>query len=231
MSPDRADCLASVSISEMTTAGRSLSPSPINPRKWPKASHLSRLGVPIAGSDPADSRSDIGDVSSMARLVLSDTGPLIGWHVSKDSWLQELIGIVTVTSELDDCLARREAKHAGLQVVGVAAIVGMAELQGLTPSARAVFEKYWSSIRAPRPEKWKAGVHFSSTSNAYLGPNRSPTKISPRRSTTIGAVNEGGDRHQRAGVRRDSRPAARAGAVVVYRSTRSRLARHRGDPG
>jgi len=139
----------------------------------------------------------------MARLVLSDTGPLIGLaRVEGLIWLRELFGIVAVTSEvvrevfaskggddevlirkaidegwlqrlgtsltephyphlgageascirmavsrseptlllLDDRLARREAKRAGLQVVGVAAIVGMAELRGLTPSARAVFD-------------------------------------------------------------------------------------------
>ncbi|MCB2262466.1 MAG: hypothetical protein LGR52_05930 [Candidatus Thiosymbion ectosymbiont of Robbea hypermnestra] len=39
-----------------------------------------------------------------------------------------------------DRLARREAKRAGLQIVGVAAMVGMAELRELTPSARAVFD-------------------------------------------------------------------------------------------
>lgn len=139
----------------------------------------------------------------MARLVLSDTGPLIGLaRIGKLDWLRELFGHVTVTSEvmdeifagkgggdealiqkaidegwlrrldaslrephyphlgvgeascirmavsrseptlllLDDRLARREAKRAGLQIVGVAAMVGMAELRELTPSAHAVFD-------------------------------------------------------------------------------------------
>jgi predicted nucleic acid-binding protein len=40
---------------------------------------------------------------------------------------------------LDDRLARREARRAGLEIVGVAAIIGMAEQRGLIPSARAVF--------------------------------------------------------------------------------------------
>jgi len=41
---------------------------------------------------------------------------------------------------LDDRLARREARRAGLQIIGVAAIIGMAEQRGLIPSARAVFD-------------------------------------------------------------------------------------------
>lgn len=40
---------------------------------------------------------------------------------------------------LDDRLARREARRAGLQIIGVAAIIGMAEQRGLIPSARDVF--------------------------------------------------------------------------------------------
>ncbi len=41
---------------------------------------------------------------------------------------------------LDDRLARREARRAGLEIVGVAAIIGMAEQRGLIASARIVFE-------------------------------------------------------------------------------------------
>jgi predicted nucleic acid-binding protein len=42
---------------------------------------------------------------------------------------------------LDDRLARREAHRAGLKFLGVAAVIGMAELRGLIPSARAVFNQ------------------------------------------------------------------------------------------
>jgi predicted nucleic acid-binding protein len=42
---------------------------------------------------------------------------------------------------LADRLARREARRAGLKFVGVAAVIGMAELQGRTPSARAVIDQ------------------------------------------------------------------------------------------
>lgn len=41
---------------------------------------------------------------------------------------------------LDDRLARREARRAGLQIIGVAAIIGMAEQRQLIPSARVVFD-------------------------------------------------------------------------------------------
>ena len=140
----------------------------------------------------------------MARLVLSDTGPMIALaRVDGLGWLRELFGVVALTPEvvaeifagkggndevlvrqalaggwlkplgaspaepryphlgegeasclrvalmrgepslllLDDRLARREARRAGLKFVGVAAVIGMAELQGRTPSARAVIDQ------------------------------------------------------------------------------------------
>jgi predicted nucleic acid-binding protein len=139
----------------------------------------------------------------MARLVLSDSSPLIGLaHVDGLCWLRDLFGSVAVTPEvlaevfcepevsdqgrirqalaekwlrpldltptepayphlgdgetsclrvalaraeptlllLDDRLARREARRAGLQIIGVAAIIGMAEQRQLIPSARVVFD-------------------------------------------------------------------------------------------
>jgi predicted nucleic acid-binding protein len=138
----------------------------------------------------------------MARLVLTDTSPLIGLsRVDGLHWLAALFGTVEMTREvhdelnaglgtepriaraldegdltiskrppcdltappqlgsgewssiqaalqhdgptlllLDERLARREAKRLGLQVAGTAAIIGLAEQQALTPSARAAFE-------------------------------------------------------------------------------------------
>lgn len=42
---------------------------------------------------------------------------------------------------LDDRLARREAQSLGLAYTGTAALVGLAQQQGLTPSARDVFAR------------------------------------------------------------------------------------------
>jgi predicted nucleic acid-binding protein len=46
---------------------------------------------------------------------------------------------------IDDRLARREARAAGVQVTGTAAIIGMARTRGLIPSAREVFERLLQS--------------------------------------------------------------------------------------
>jgi predicted nucleic acid-binding protein len=42
---------------------------------------------------------------------------------------------------IDDRLARREARAAGVTIAGTAAVIGMAQTRGLIPSARAVFER------------------------------------------------------------------------------------------
>lgn len=42
---------------------------------------------------------------------------------------------------IDDRLARREARAAGVALAGTAAVVGMAQTRGLIPSARDVFER------------------------------------------------------------------------------------------
>jgi predicted nucleic acid-binding protein len=42
---------------------------------------------------------------------------------------------------IDDRLARREARAAGVQLAGTAAVIGMAHSRGLIPSAREVFER------------------------------------------------------------------------------------------
>jgi predicted nucleic acid-binding protein len=42
---------------------------------------------------------------------------------------------------IDDRLARREARAAGLRLAGTAAAIGMARAHGLIPSAREVFER------------------------------------------------------------------------------------------
>lgn len=42
---------------------------------------------------------------------------------------------------IDDRLARREARAAGIHLAGTAAIIGMARARGLIPSAREVFER------------------------------------------------------------------------------------------
>lgn len=139
----------------------------------------------------------------MARLVLSDTSPLIGLErVDGLGWLRTLFGAVQITPSvyqelgedrglepgiaaaidagwlvaldrdpqgparpphlgagewstllaarcapgqclalIDDRLARREARAAGIQVSGTAAVIGLARVRGLIPSAREVFER------------------------------------------------------------------------------------------
>lgn len=140
----------------------------------------------------------------MARLVLSDAGPLIALaRLDGLPWLTELFGLVHVTPEvlaeiltkrggtdevlleqalnfgvleplgtspatpayphlgdgeasclrvaaaasappliiLDDRLARREAARVEIPIVGVAAIIGRAELRGLIPSAAVTLAK------------------------------------------------------------------------------------------
>lgn len=46
---------------------------------------------------------------------------------------------------IDDRLARREARAAGVQLAGTAAVIGMARARGLIPSAREVFERLLQS--------------------------------------------------------------------------------------
>ncbi|MYA09547.1 MAG: DUF3368 domain-containing protein [Holophagales bacterium] len=53
---------------------------------------------------------------------------------------------------LDDRLARREARAAGLNVAGTAAIVGLARRRGLIESARDVFERLLHSDFRIAPE-------------------------------------------------------------------------------
>lgn len=150
----------------------------------------------------------------MARLVLSDTSPLIGLaRVDGIVWLRDLFGRVELTDGvlgeleadametaiadaivngwlvvrsgsdpgsacpphlgsgewstiraacsapeverlvlMDDRLGRREARSRGLTVVGTAAIIGMARLRGLVPSAGAVFERLLRSDFRPSPK-------------------------------------------------------------------------------
>lgn len=139
----------------------------------------------------------------MARLVLTDSSPLIGLvRVDGLDWLRSLFGSVEMTRPvyrelagergpeavvaaaidegwlvvgthhpegparpphlgagewstilaakahlgpclalIDDRLARREARAAGIELAGTAAVVGMARIRGLIPSAREVFER------------------------------------------------------------------------------------------
>ncbi len=53
---------------------------------------------------------------------------------------------------VDDRLARREARAAGLGVAGTAAIVGLARRRGLIESARDVFERLLRSDFRITPE-------------------------------------------------------------------------------
>jgi len=57
---------------------------------------------------------------------------------------------------IDDRLARREARAAGLRVAGTAAVIGMAERRGLIPSAAKVFEQLLRSDFRISPEVIRA---------------------------------------------------------------------------
>ncbi len=57
---------------------------------------------------------------------------------------------------LDDRLARREAKTRGLRVAGTAAVVGLAQRQGIIESARDVFESLLRSGFRIAPEVIRA---------------------------------------------------------------------------
>ena len=76
-------------------------------------------------------------------------------HLGSGEWstivaAREHAGPVLVL--LDDRLARREARAAGLSVAGTAAIVGLARRHGLIESARDVFERLLRSDFRIAPE-------------------------------------------------------------------------------
>jgi predicted nucleic acid-binding protein len=91
----------------------------------------------------------------VARLVLTDAGRLIARahdpegpaqppHLGAGEWSTILAARQSpgpCLALIDDRLARREARAAGVALAGTAAVVGMAHVRGLIPSARDVFER------------------------------------------------------------------------------------------
>lgn len=93
------------------------------------------------GPEPAIARAL--DEGWLVRRPKDPVGRPLAPHLGPGEWSTLLAarqhpGPVLVL--MDDRLARREARAAGVNVAGTAAVVGMARSRGLIPSARDVFE-------------------------------------------------------------------------------------------